>query len=143
MDMVRALDNRTTDHPRRIAFNSTQPQKQLSDFVSQHPRQLFTALNIPQHFLDNSPAAWDNDDDYIEGQRKVRSLKVVNDVAERGVAMIQAFNGVLTNQEEQKQFLLQVVEKHRHDFPDPNKSTFTAVKEAVGAATSTSADIIC
>jgi len=42
-------------------------------------------------------------------QRIVRSLKVVNDAAERGVAMIQAFNGV-TNQEEQKQFILQVVE---------------------------------
>jgi len=60
----------------------------------------------------NSPDTWSTDNDYIVGQRKVRSLKVVNDAAERGVALIQAFSGVLTNQEEQKQFLLQVVEKH-------------------------------
>jgi hypothetical protein len=46
----------------------------------------------------------------------------VNDAVERGVALIQSFNAVLTNQEEQKQFLLQVVEKHRQDFPSATKS---------------------
>jgi len=51
----------------------------------------------------NSLDTWITDNDYSDGQRKVRSLKVVNDAAERGVALIQAFNGVLTNQEEQKQ----------------------------------------
>jgi len=51
----------------------------------------------------------------------VESLKVVNDIAERGVSLISSFSSVLTNQEEQKQFLLQVVEKHRQQYPDPNK----------------------
>jgi len=41
-------------------------------------------------------------------------------MAEHGVALCQSFNGVLTNQEEQKQFLLQIVKKHRLDFPDSN-----------------------
>jgi len=138
--MVKALDKNTTDHPRRIAFTPTVTQKQLSDFVSKHTKQLFTALNIPQQFLLNSPDTWSTDKDYIDGQRKVRSLKVVNDAAERGVALIQAFNGVLTNQEEQKQFLLQVVEKHRCDFPNCNKSTLTTVTAAAAELTSTSAD---
>jgi len=137
--MVKALDKKTT-HPRRIAFNPTLPQKQLSDFVSQHTKQLFTAFDIPEHFLMNSPDTWCSDDDYIVGQRKVKSLKVVNDAAERGVALIQQFNGVLTNQEEQKQFLLQVVEKHRRDFPNTNKSTLNKVTAAAVEATSTSAD---
>lgn len=138
--MVKALDKKTTDHPRRIAFSPTVPQKQLPDFVSQHTKQLFTALNVPQHFLMKSPDTWSTDNDYIVGQQKVRSLKVVNDAAERGVALIQAFNGVLTNQEEQKQFLLQVVEKHRRDFPNTNKSNFTTLTAAAVEATSTSAD---
>ena len=69
---------------------------------------------------------WESDNGYIVGQRKVRSLKIFNDAAERGVALIQEVNGVLTIHEEQKQFLLQVIEKHRHDFPNPNKSTLTA-----------------
>jgi len=41
-----------------------------------------TALNIPEHFLTNSPDTWDSDNDYIDGQRKVRSSKDVNDAAE-------------------------------------------------------------
>ncbi|CAM4602153.1 unnamed protein product [Leuciscus chuanchicus] len=68
--MVTALDNKTTDHPRCIAFNSTPPQKQLSNFVSKHTGQLFTALNIPPHFLTNSQDTWDSDNNYIDGQRK-------------------------------------------------------------------------
>jgi len=39
-------------------------------------------LNIPEHFLTNSPDTWDSDNDYIDGQRKVRSSKDVNDAAE-------------------------------------------------------------
>jgi hypothetical protein len=133
--MVAALDNKASaDHPRRIAFNSKLHEKQLSDFVSEHTRQLFMALDISQQFLTKSTDLWDSDKDYIAGQQKVKGLKVVNDAAERGVALIQAFSGVLTCQEEQKQFLLQVIEKHRHDFPNPNKSTLTAA-----AATSTTA----
>ena len=41
-----------------------------------------TALDIQQHFLTISPDMWDNDNDYIVGQRKLRRLKVIN-VAER------------------------------------------------------------
>ena len=48
----------------------------------------------------------------------MHSIKVVNDAAERGVALIQLFNAAITPQEEQKQFLLQVVEQHRQEFPD-------------------------
>lgn len=124
--MVAALDEITTEHPPRIAFKPILLKKQLSDFVYQHTRQLFTALDIPQRFLILSPDMWESDNNYIVGQRKGRSVKVVNDAAERGVALIQEFNGVLTIHEEQKQFLLQVIEKHRHDFPNPNKSTLTA-----------------
>jgi len=49
----------------------------------------------------------------------------VNDVAERGVALIQEFNNIITTDEEQKQMLLQVVETHRKKFPDAKKSTMS------------------
>jgi len=45
-----------------------------------------------------------------------------NDAAERGVSLIENFNSVINNQEEQKQYLLQVVERHRQQFPVSNKS---------------------
>jgi len=57
------------------------------------------------------------------GKDRVNKLKVVNDATEGGVSLVQSFNSVLTKQKEQKQYLLQVVEKHRRDFPDATKST--------------------
>jgi len=38
---------------------------------------------------------------------------VVNDTAERAVKLFEEFNTLLTNDEEEKQFLLQVVEANR------------------------------
>jgi len=76
-------------------------------------------LNIPEHFLTNSPDTWDSDNDYIDGQRKVRSSKDVNDAAEWGEAMIQAFSGVKSRGTE--------AGFYSEDFPNPNMSTFTAV----------------
>lgn len=48
-------------------------------------------------------------------------MKVVNDLAERRVVLIQEFNSSITHNEEQKQFLLQVVEDHRREFSVPTK----------------------
>lgn len=59
----------------------------------------------------------------IETHQQARSspvtagLAVVNDRAERGVALIQEFNKRLTKNEDQLQFLLQVVSEHRRQFP--------------------------
>ena len=66
---------------------------------------------------------WDKDNDYIVGQRKWDARK---ECSQAGVVLIQEFNGVLTIQGEQQQFLLQVIEEHRHDFPNPDKFTLTA-----------------
>ncbi|GBM17300.1 hypothetical protein AVEN_237287-1 [Araneus ventricosus] len=44
-------------------------------------------------------------------------------LAERGVKLMQDFNGLLTVDEEQKQFLLQCVEVHRKQYPDCKKAT--------------------
>ena len=50
-------------------------------------------------------------------------MKVVNDTAERGIALMQQYNSSLTKNEEQKQFLLRLVERHRKTFPSSAKST--------------------
>ena len=63
---------------------------------------------------------------FLQGFRKglsiVRRLNVTNDAPERGVALIQSFNSSITTDEEQKQFLLQIVEEHRRSLPNSNKS---------------------
>jgi len=46
----------------------------------------------------------------------------VNDFAERGVDLVQQFKSSLTRDEEQKQFILQVVEHHRQICAAPAKA---------------------
>ena len=52
----------------------------------------------------------------------VQSLKVVRDLAECAVALMQEFNSYLTSSEDQKQYLLQVVENHRSKSSASTKS---------------------
>jgi len=51
----------------------------------------------------------------------VSTLTVVNDTAERCVKLIHDFHGLITVEEEQKQFLLRCVQEHRGMYPDYNK----------------------
>ena len=55
----------------------------------------------------------------------VHELRVVNDTAERGAALIQAYSGSLTRDEQQLQYLLQVVAAHRQAVPQPTKRYLT------------------
>lgn len=46
---------------------------------------------------------WDGSEDYQNEKQIVRSLKVINDIAERGIKYINDFNAQITKDEEQKQ----------------------------------------
>ena len=59
----------------------------------------------------------------------MRNLRVVNDTAEHGVKLFEEFNKLITNDEEEKQFLLQVVEANRKAVP--TQSTKQSVIDAV------------
>ena len=49
-------------------------------------------------------------------------MKVVNDTAERGIALIQIYNESLTRDEEQRQCLLRFVARHRKMYPTALKA---------------------
>lgn len=55
----------------------------------------------------------------------VNNLRVVNDLAERGVKLMEDYNKLISKNEEQKHYLLQVVSQYRHKFPDCKKSTLS------------------
>lgn len=53
----------------------------------------------------------------------VQGLSVVNDVAERGVALVKRYNQCITKDEDQFQYLLLVMNEHQKLYPDSaNKS---------------------
>lgn len=80
-------------------------------------------MKIDDAFLNECPSLWVKNVSYQHAKRKLLKLKAVNDTAERAVKLMQDFHGLLTVQEEQKQFLLRCVEEHRQMYPDCKKQT--------------------
>ena len=69
--------------------------------------------------LSNDPEQWSCDAGYNDSRAVVSVLRVTNDVAECAVALMKDFDKPLARSEEQKQYVLQVVEQHRQRDPHP------------------------
>lgn len=74
-------------------------------------------MQIGTEFLLHHPTSWNLREDYIYGQQVEGQLCVVNDHAERGVALIEEFNSIITKNEEQMQYLPQVARDRRQRIP--------------------------
>ncbi|QQP38280.1 Uncharacterized protein FKW44_018816 [Caligus rogercresseyi] len=98
----------------------------LQDMASTNTRRFFQKLRLEEGFLDADPATWLELEDYQTAAAFVQRIAVINDHAERGVALIQEYNRKLTRDEDQLQFLLQNVSQHRKEFPDTRKMTIVA-----------------
>ena len=131
-DMVNSLKRQGSTNPStRLTIDVTDlslQEKKLSFFITSTTRNFFTKLGLPMGFLNEDPADWSNNDDYIIGKNYVKDINVVNDNAERGVALINNFSGHLTKNEKQLQYLLQFVKLHRHKFSELTKSS---IKESL------------
>ena len=73
---------------------------------------LFQKLKLPSGFLQKD-SAWNDDNDFLRTSSIIApEFKVVNDQAERGVAFIQEYCGLMTKDEQQLQFLPEDVQEH-------------------------------
>ena len=106
-------------------------ERRLEQFFTINSTSVFEKMRILQLFLAKDPSMWEDDQSFKEAQNAINGLAVVNDRAERDVALIPDFNQKLTTKEEQLQFLLQVVSEHRRKFPDCKKQTLSAATEPV------------
>ncbi|KAG0725044.1 hypothetical protein GWK47_039377 [Chionoecetes opilio] len=127
--MVRALQEEegSDDHPQRAAVELTSTdlaKKTVASFVTSVTPSFFEILGLDAGLLAVDPTACPDNSEYTAAAACVKELRTVNDFAERGVALMQV-NLALTKNEEQMQFLLQVVEEYRRKFPDARKSTVT------------------
>lgn len=127
--IVAAIQNRENLSPMRQRYEITEQnlesllEKDLSHFASKNSLELFQKFDLPSDFLENDVSTWCNNDSYKECLEYFNTLKVTNDVAERGVALIEEYNNRITKDEEQLQYLLQVVREHRQRYPNYNKTT--------------------
>jgi hypothetical protein len=127
--MIEALKHEGKEYPpKRISVEPSKiTEKRLRDFVTKNTRNFFRILSLPDSFLETDPDTWDTNPDYLLAENVVKELRVVNDTAERGVALMQDYNALFTKNEEQTQFILQVVSEHRKYYPDSKKSTLLQV----------------
>lgn len=95
----------------------------LCDFVCDKTENFLHRFALPSEFLQRHPSTWETDDNYNEARKFLQNLLVVNDTAERGVRFMKDYNRVLTNDEEEKQLILQIVEAYRAKYPSYNKSS--------------------
>ena len=75
----------------------------------------FDTAAIDASFLSLPAEKWCETECYMQALQIVNNLPCTNDCAERGVALVENFNNIAKD-EEQKQFALQVVEKHRQTY---------------------------
>ena len=92
--------------------------KGLHDFVTTPTARFFKILGLSEDFLQRDPSKWQHE---VENKKNI-SVKVVNDLAERGGALVHDFNSSLMRNKGQNQYLLHVVEHHRRQFAEPTKA---------------------
>lgn len=123
------VNNLLLEHPivklennRKIKQITSLLNSDLSEFVSKNTIEFFKKNNLSLEFLKMDLELWETNEEF-QVQRKIcKNLMVVNDTAERGIKFIKDFNKILTNKEEEKQFLLQVVEEYKKKYTSYNKS---------------------
>ena len=120
---MQALNDPGAEEPVKRVTLSDQDirQKEIADFVTRNTKKFFDMLNLPNDFLEEDPDTWNSLPSFVEAHNVVAKLWVTNDTAERGVALMQEYNGLRTKSEEQTQFILQVVAQHRKKLPSITK----------------------
>jgi len=88
-------------------------QKTLADFVTKSSRMFFVTLIIHDGFPETKPVEWHYYPRCVTAVRKINGIRVLNDFAERGVALMEDYNLILTKSKDQTQCTLQVVEAHQ------------------------------
>jgi hypothetical protein len=53
-----------------------------------------------QSFINKNPEEWSSDAEYLKGKKICKNMRVTNDTAERGVALMQEYNRLHTVKEE-------------------------------------------
>lgn len=72
--------------------------------------------------MNTDPSSWLTNIEFNIGLNKCRFIKVVNDSAEKFVHLFTNYNLILTKDESQKQYLLQVVKDYTAKYPTTLKN---------------------
>ena len=103
-------------------FNKLE-KKQLHELVTSSSTAALQSLGLDVNSLSGTdPNTWEELAEFRDTKAIVKSVKVINDTAERSVALMSTFNESITKTESEMQKLIQVVEDNRKRIPDCCKS---------------------
>lgn len=120
LKMVDAIKNRESfakDRTHAAVDLRDVTNKDISYFITKKSLFLFDQFKLSYDFLDENPEQWDNNASCLHALTIFKNLQVVNDIAERGVALIEEYNQCLIKDEDQHQYLLRIVANHRKKYP--------------------------
>jgi len=118
--LTESWDTRTI----RLVDTTKLAKKSLHQLVDPSSISAMKLLKLDIEFLLNTdPENWTNSQEYIQMKAVIDKLRVVNDSAERAIALATNFNNRLTKNENSLQQVLQVVSDSRKRLPNANKST--------------------
>ena len=83
------------------------------DLVGPKSWFMFLKLKLDHGWLKKDPESWSNNPNFEVAQTFVRTVKTTNDTAERGVKLMTDYAQILTEDEDMKKWILQVVDSHR------------------------------
>ena len=108
------------------------PTSTLVDFVTPTSWFILKKLNISGNFLELPVCEWKNSLEFQKFDRYVSTIKVVNDIAERGIKLCSEVIKK-TKSEETRKNLLHVIENHRHTVNSISKQSMLEGLAKLGA----------
>ena len=120
---IKTVD-RDEDPAKRIKIDSKRLlRRDLHHFTMKDAMLFFEMLNLKTDFLELPIDQWHIDASFRESPAIVQALSVVNNYDDRGVSLVEEYSGRITKDEEQLQFLFQLVADHKKNFPNALKQT--------------------
>ena len=107
--------------PKKVSFPVLTPTTTLASLITSLSWFPFYLLNLSSKWLELPPSQWEQDEDYKAMRRFSRSVKLTNDVAERGVKLISDYADCLTKDSEERKRLILVAQNHRRNYPQFRK----------------------
>lgn len=113
----------------RLKDNNNLHKKTLAVLIGCQSFNALKSFHLNLDFMYNlKPQKWIESEDYKIAKSFIDSINVVNDAAEKSMALITTYNESLTRNEDEKQLVLQVVEDHRKRVKNCKKSTLSTYR---------------
>ena len=107
-------------------FPDITEKTKLVDLISSQSYRFFRILGLDFPWLAMDPVKWEEEETYVMAKEFVTTVKVTNDIAERGVKLAKDYATLLTKDDSIRDELLQGVERCRRKFPDFAKKTLNS-----------------